>query len=187
MEQNVAFGLRRLEAGERARRTSAQIAAMHLSGLERRYPAGLSGGEQQRVALARALAPQPAALLLDEPFSALDTHLRSQVERQLHETLAGYKGAALVAGHNLEEIYRLCGELVVLDRGRVIARGPRERSSAVRPIAERPSLPAARIFRAPARRATMSPRRSTGAARCKWRSRSPARWGTWPFARIMLT
>jgi molybdate transport system permease protein len=129
VERNIAFGLRHLAgiaAQERARRAAEQVAAMHLSGLERRYPGALSGGQQQRVALARALAPQPAALLLDEPFSALDTHLRGQLERQLRETLASYGGVTLLVSHNLEEIYRLCGHLVVLDKGRVIARGPRE-------------------------------------------------------------
>jgi len=126
VEENIAFGLRKLERGERARRVSQQIAAMRLIGMEKRYPGQLSGGQQQRVALARALAPEPAALLLDEPFSALDTYLRSQLEQQLHETLAGYQGAKLVVSHNLEEIYRLCDELVVMDQGCVIARGSRE-------------------------------------------------------------
>jgi len=126
VEENIAFGIRKLDAGERSRRISEQIAAMRLAGLDRHYPGELSGGQQQRVALARALAPQPAALLLDEPFSALDTYLRSELERQLHETLAGYRGVTLVVSHNLEEIYRLCEELVVLDRGYVIAQGSRE-------------------------------------------------------------
>jgi molybdate transport system permease protein len=126
VEQNISFGLRGLASPERARRAGEQMAAMHLSSFARRHPATISGGEQQRVALARALAPQPAALLLDEPFSALDTYLRSELERQLHETLTGYRGATLLVSHNLEEIYRLCGELVVLDKGRVIARGARE-------------------------------------------------------------
>jgi len=126
VQENIAFGLRKVQTAERNRRVSEQIAAMHLSGLEQHYPTQLSGGQQQRVALARALAPQPKALLLDEPFSALDTHLRSQLERQLHEMLAGYKGVTLLVSHNLEEIYRLCEELVVLDRGSVIAQGPRE-------------------------------------------------------------
>lgn len=129
VERNIAFGLRHL-AGltpeQSAERVAAQVAAMHLSGLALQYPGALSGGQQQRVALARALAPQPAALLLDEPFSALDTHLRSQLERQLRETLAGYRGVTLLVSHNLEEIYRLCSYLVVLDKGRVIAGGARE-------------------------------------------------------------
>jgi ABC-type sulfate/molybdate transport systems ATPase subunit len=124
--ENIAFGLRHLETRERQQRIAGQVAAMHLAGLERRHPAALSGGQQQRVALARALAPEPAALLLDEPFSALDTHLRSQMERQLRETLGRFGRVALLVSHNLEEIYRLCGEIVVLDRGTVIAHGPRE-------------------------------------------------------------
>ena len=129
VERNIAFGLRHLAGITReqsAERVADQVAAMHLSGLARQYPGALSGGEQQRVALARALSPRPAALLLDEPFSALDTHLRSQLERQLRETLAGYKGVTLLVSHNLEEIYRLCSDLVVLDKGHVIARGRRE-------------------------------------------------------------
>ena len=124
--QNIAFGLRRVPEPERALRVEKQLAAVHLDHLARRYPASLSGGEQQRVALARALAVEPAALLLDEPFSALDTHLRSAVERQLRETLETYRGSALFVSHNLEEAYRVCGELVVLAGGRVAARGPKE-------------------------------------------------------------
>ncbi len=124
--QNIAFGLRRVPEPERALRVEKQLAAVHLDHLARRYPASLSGGEQQRVALARALAVEPAALLLDEPFSALDTHLRSAVERQLRETLETYRGSTLFVSHNLEEAYRVCGELVVLAGGRVAARGPKE-------------------------------------------------------------
>jgi molybdate transport system permease protein len=87
---NIAFGLRHLPPAERERRTARQLAAAHIDGIAHRVPGSLSGGEQQRVALARALAPEPAALLLDEPFSALDTHLRAALERQLRETLQGY-------------------------------------------------------------------------------------------------
>ena len=123
--ENIAFGLRRLAPAERVRRAELQMAALHLSGLENQYPGALSGGQQQRVALARCLAPQPSALLLDEPFSALDTHLRSQLEHQLHETLNGYPGVTLLVSHNLEEIYRLCGEIIVLNNGCVIASGSR--------------------------------------------------------------
>ena len=89
-------------------------------------PAFLSGGEQQRVALARALAVEPAALLLDEPFSALDTHLRSALERQLRETLSKYQGATLFVSHNVEETYRVCEELVILERGKHGSPGPKE-------------------------------------------------------------
>ena len=124
--ENIAFGLRRVPRPERTRRVAEQLAATHLTNLAGRYPASLSGGEQQRVALARALAVEPAALLLDEPFSALDTHLRSALERQLRETLETYRGSTLFVSHNLEEAYRVCEELVVLARGGVAARGPKE-------------------------------------------------------------
>jgi molybdate transport system permease protein len=124
--ENIAFGLRGLPERERASRVEQQLAAAHLGGVENRYPRALSGGEQQRVALARALAVEPAALLLDEPFSALDTHLRSALERQLRETLGIYRGSILFVTHNIEEAYRVCGEIVVLARGGVAARGPKE-------------------------------------------------------------
>ena len=124
--ENVAFGLQRLPENERDQRVAQQLAAAHLEGLGKRYPATLSGGEQQRVALARALAVEPAALLLDEPFSALDTHLRGALERQLRETLANYGGATVFVSHNLEEAYRVCEKLVVLVNGSVAAQGPKE-------------------------------------------------------------
>ncbi len=124
--ENIAFGLRHLPDTERNRRVAAQLAAAHLDGFAERYPETLSGGEQQRVALARALAIEPAALLLDEPLSALDTHLRSALERQLREMLASYGGSTLFVSHNLEEAYRVCETLVVLANGKVAAQGPKE-------------------------------------------------------------
>src|SRR4029077_1100352 len=102
------------------------IKRTHLGGLEDRYPRELSGGEQQRVALARALAIEPEALLLDEPLSALDTHLRSQMEAQLQETFAAYRRPALLVTHNIEEAYRLGEQMMVLSRGRVAAFGAKE-------------------------------------------------------------
>jgi predicted transposase YbfD/YdcC len=75
---------------------------------------------QQRVALARALASQPEALLLDEPFSALDTHLRSQLEQQMVGTLANYEGVTLFVTHNRSEAYRICPNLLVLEDGKAV-------------------------------------------------------------------
>jgi ABC-type sulfate/molybdate transport systems ATPase subunit len=126
VSENIAFGLRHLPRPEQARRIDHQLAAAHLSDLASRYPGSLSGGEQQRVALARALAVEPEALLLDEPFSALDTHLRSALERQLREMLGTYQGSTVFVSHNLEEAYRICGDIVVLDDGAVAASGPKE-------------------------------------------------------------
>ena len=101
----------------------------HITEFGQRFPRELSGGEQQRVALARALSTEPEALLLDEPLSALDTHLRSQVEALLQETFAAYRRPALLVTHNIEEAYRLGEKLLVLSRGRVSAFGPRKKIS----------------------------------------------------------
>lgn len=126
VEENVAFGVKQLPAGERAARVTALVAQTHLGGLEQRYPRELSGGEQQRAALARALAIEPAALLLDEPLSALDTHLRSQMEAQLLMTFAEFRRPALLVTHNIEEAYRLGSNMLVLSRGRIAATGAKE-------------------------------------------------------------
>ncbi len=123
---NIRFGLRHYPQPEQDSRIQEWINRMQLQGLEKRYPAQLSGGQQQRVALARALAPDPDVLLLDEPFSALDTHLRHQMERQLRVVLASYSGAVLFVTHNLEEAYRLCPTLLVMHSGSVAAWGTKE-------------------------------------------------------------
>jgi molybdate transport system permease protein len=119
--ENIAFGLHHLPKPLRLQQVNQQLALVQLQGLGDRYPHQLSGGQQQRVALARALAIEPEVLLLDEPFSALDTYLRAQLERQLLETLSGYSGVALFVTHNLEEAYRVCEKLMVMSGGRAIA------------------------------------------------------------------
>jgi molybdate transport system permease protein len=124
--ENIAFGLHHLPREEQTNRTTALLERTHATGLENRYPRELSGGEQQRAALARALAIEPEALLLDEPLSALDTHLRSQMEAQLQETFAAYRRPTLFVTHNIEEAYRVGQELLVLSRGRVAASGGKE-------------------------------------------------------------
>lgn len=119
--ENIAFGLPKgLSAGSIRVKVEEQLLAMQLQGLGDRYPHQLSGGQQQRVALARALASQPEALLLDEPFSALDTHLRSQLELQMTATLADYSGATLFVTHNMEEAYRVCPNLLILEHGKAV-------------------------------------------------------------------
>lgn len=118
--QNIAFGLsKKIES----KIISTQLEMMQLRGMEKRYPHQLSGGQQQRVAIARALASQPEALLLDEPFSALDTHLRGQLERQMVKTLSNYQGITIFVTHNMDEAYRICNNLLVMDKGRTIAQG----------------------------------------------------------------
>jgi len=119
--ENIAFGLpKSVNAKEEVEK---QLITMHLQGFGDRYPHQLSGGQQQRVALARALASKPEALLLDEPFSALDTHLRSQLEQQVTEILDDYSGVTLFVTHNMEEAYRLCPNLLVLEHGKAAHHG----------------------------------------------------------------
>lgn len=124
--QNVAYGLKKLPKAAISHRVRQHLEQVKLSGLGDRYPQQLSGGQQQRVALARALAPEPDILLLDEPFSALDTHLRHELEKQLIKTLASYKGLTLFVSHNLEEAYRVCQKLLVLDQGKIAAAGDKQ-------------------------------------------------------------
>jgi molybdate transport system permease protein len=95
--------------------------------MENRYPHQLSGGQQQRVAIARALASRPEALLLDEPFSALDTHLRAQLERQMIKTLSNYDGVTIFVTHNMDEAYRICENLLVMEKGRAIANNSKQK------------------------------------------------------------
>lgn len=124
--QNIAYGLKGCSRAEKMRRVADQLAQVKLAGFEHRFPHQLSGGQQQRVALARALAIEPDILLLDEPFSALDSHLRSELEKQLIETLSDYQGLTLFVSHNLEETYRVCQNLLVLSSGQVAANGQKQ-------------------------------------------------------------
>ena len=123
--ENVGFGLGSLAEGERQAHVQRQLERMHIAELAERYPGEISGGQRQRVAIARCMATEPEALLFDEPFAALDPHLRRQMEEQLRETLAGYNGAVIFVTHDMEEAFRFCSELLVLDSGRVIASGPK--------------------------------------------------------------
>lgn len=127
VEENIGFALEGIDKKQKNSIVRQMVGMVKLEGLERRYPAQLSGGQQQRVALARALAIEPEALLLDEPFSALDDHLRGIMIKQLLDTLSDYRGAILFVTHNIEEAYRVCNKLLVLKDGRVEAWGDREK------------------------------------------------------------
>ena len=122
--ENIAFGLPKgLSSSDIQQKVQTHLLAVQLPGYEKRYPGELSGGQQQRVALARALASQPEALLLDEAFSALDTHLRHQIETLVLSTLENYQGVTLLVTHNLEEAYRICQHLLVVDDGLILTHG----------------------------------------------------------------
>ena len=126
--QNIGICLvnQKDKRGDAKRIVEEQIEFFQLSGLENRYPSQLSGGQQQRVALARILAHQPDVLLLDEPFSALDSYLKWQIEPQLIELLDQYKGTTLMVSHNRDEIYRMCGKIAILNDGKVEAFGQKK-------------------------------------------------------------
>ncbi|SCH72573.1 sulfate/molybdate ABC transporter ATP-binding protein [Romboutsia sp. 1001713B170207_170306_H8] len=115
--QNIELGLSKLPKSTRKEISKEYIKRLCIDGLEDRYPWQLSGGQQQRVALARALAPSPDILLLDEPFSALDYHLRGSMEKELISILNAYKGDVIFVTHDREESYRVCDDILVYDKG----------------------------------------------------------------------
>ncbi|MDF2050667.1 ABC transporter ATP-binding protein [Arthrobacter sp. Cr_A7] len=117
--QNVEFGLDRLSRGERKARAGEVLDLVRLAHFAGRYPHELSGGEQQRVALARALAPRPAVVLLDEPFSSLDESLRAQVRRDTVATLREAGTTGVLVTHDQTEALSV-GTRVVVMRGGVI-------------------------------------------------------------------
>ena len=123
--ENVGFGLARMAKDEKQARIWKQLESMGIAELANRYPRQISGGQRQRVAIARCMAMEPDALLLDEPFAALDPHLRRRTEEQLRATLASFSGPVVFVTHDMEEAFRFCSELQVLDGGRVIASGPK--------------------------------------------------------------
>lgn len=124
--RNIGFGLQHLEKTERRKQVDKYLELLQLQEVAQHYPHQLSGGQQQRVALARALAIEPEVLLLDEPLSALDSYLRSQIEQLLAKVFTNYKGVILFVTHKLEEAYRVCEPLTILDRGEVIASGSKQ-------------------------------------------------------------
>lgn len=118
--QNIAYGIQHLPKPAVKERVARLMELIHLPGLEHRYPGELSSGQQQRVALARALAPEPEALLLDEPFSALDTPRRERLEYELLALQQFYKGDILFVTHDLAQGYKLGSRIAIYERGRLV-------------------------------------------------------------------
>lgn len=117
--KNIAYGIRNRSREEVNRRVHILIENMGLEGLQNRYPQQLSAGQQQRVAVARALAPEPDILLLDEPFSALDSLTKEQLEMQILDLRQFYKGHIILVTHDLAEAYRLSSRIAVYDAGKI--------------------------------------------------------------------
>ena len=120
-EQNIAFGLeaRKLPRAEIERTVEEMLGLVNLREHRKKYPSQLSGGQRQRVALARALAFHPAAMLFDEPFSALDAVTRLELRREIRSLLREMDIPALFITHDQEEALELADRIVVLNRGRI--------------------------------------------------------------------
>lgn len=123
--QNIAAGLpKSLSKEEVHEKVKAQLERFKLKGYGSRYPARLSGGQQQRVALARMLAAEPGILMLDEPFSALDSHLKAGLEEDLIELFDRYEGTVLYVSHDIDEAFRFCDRIAVIDGGTIAQIAP---------------------------------------------------------------
>lgn len=124
VEQNIACGIHK-EKNKAVRKQAVadMIEKMQLTGLEKRKPHQLSGGQQQRVALARILVGSPEILLLDEPFSALDSHLRDQLLSEVKRLLSSFGQDVLMVTHSRDEAYTMCTRLMIMDHGRLCRAG----------------------------------------------------------------
>jgi molybdate transport system ATP-binding protein len=120
---NVTAALGHRPRSERKARALKLLRLVNIEGLEERKPATLSGGQQQRVAVARALARDPAVLLLDEPFSAVDRHQRRRLRRELQDLRTQLKIPILLVTHDLDEAAALADRLCVIDRGETLQTG----------------------------------------------------------------
>ncbi|NLA36708.1 MAG: ABC transporter ATP-binding protein [Actinobacteria bacterium] len=117
---NVAFGLRSLDRSARARRVAEMLELVGLGGYERRRADELSGGQQQRVALARALAVDPDVVLLDEPFTALDSTLRGAVRDEVAALLNDAGATALLVTHDQDEAFAMADSIAVMRAGTIV-------------------------------------------------------------------
>jgi len=118
--ENIAYGINDRTKPEIRDRVAQLLEKMNIRELAQRYPRELSGGQQQRASLAKALAPEPELLLLDEPFSALDTVRKERLELELAELQRSYQGNMLFVTHDLAQGYKLGSRMAVFDAGRII-------------------------------------------------------------------
>ena len=117
VEKNILCGIHSGSKAKKAAALADAVRRFRLEGLEHHYPAQLSGGQQQRVALARILCTRPEAILLDEPFSALDSFLKWKLELELSDLLADFHGPILWVSHDRGEVFRNCKKVCVMEQG----------------------------------------------------------------------
>ncbi|MBK9177389.1 MAG: ABC transporter ATP-binding protein [Flavobacteriales bacterium] len=119
VKANVGFGLAGSSRAERERRVNEELVSVGLEGLGDRYPHQLSGGQQQRVAIARSLVMRPRLLLMDEPFSDLDSTTRAEVRVEVLRIIREHGVTAVIVSHDREDAYHLGDRIAVMDRGRI--------------------------------------------------------------------
>lgn len=122
VEQNIACAIQQ-KMKHKKQFITELLERFDLHGFESRYPNQLSGGEQQRVAFARILAYDPNVLLLDEPFSALDGYLKEKIQIDMIDWLKEYTGNVLMVTHSRDEVFRICQDLLIMDKGEIIETG----------------------------------------------------------------
>jgi iron(III) transport system ATP-binding protein len=116
---NIAFGLGKWQRAEREKRVGEMLRLAGLQGLAHRYPHELSGGQQQRVALGRALAPRPALVLMDEPFSNIDVELRERLSAEVRDILKSSGTSAVLVTHDQHEAFAMADAIGVMNDGRI--------------------------------------------------------------------
>jgi molybdate transport system ATP-binding protein len=124
--QNIGYGIRHLPAKEIKDRVAELLEKMNIQALGERFPRQLSAGQQQRVAVARALAPEPEVLLLDEPFSALDSLVKERLQLELQALQRFYQGNMLFVTHDLAEGYKFSSRIAVFESGRIVQHDHKE-------------------------------------------------------------
>ena len=125
LEENIAVSIPK-NCPNKDKIIKEKIKEFSLEGLENNYPHELSGGQQQRTALARMLVKEPEILMLDEPFSALDEHLRWKLEQKLIDTLHNYGKTALYVSHNKDEVYRIADKIAIYNHGKIQSIGDKQ-------------------------------------------------------------
>lgn len=121
VRQNILCGMRREKnKAVKEEKLRQMVDMFQLSGLENHRPAQLSGGQAQRTALARIMVSDPQLLLLDEPFSALDAHLRDKLMIEMRDMLARFGREVIMVTHNRDEAYNMSREIAVMDSGRLL-------------------------------------------------------------------
>lgn len=118
--ENIAYGLSGQPKQAVHNKVAELLEVINIPALRNRYPAQLSSGQQQRVALARAIAPEPEALLLDEPFSALDTYRKERMEYELLSLYHYYRGDILFVTHDLDQGFKLGKQIAIYDNGKIV-------------------------------------------------------------------